>query len=121
MAVMKEEKKIAIIGSRDFKNKRLVDETMKPLLDRFHITYIVSGGAKGADTLGVQWANKHNIPTKVHYPDFKKRKRAYHFRNRLIVQDADIVVAFWNTHSTGTKYTMNYAKSLEKELIVIKY
>ena len=57
----------------------------------------------------------------MHYPDFKKRKRAYHFRNRLIVQDADIVVAFWNTHSTGTKYTMNYAKSLEKELIVIKY
>ena len=40
------------------------------------ISLIVSGGAKGADTMGVQWANKNNIETKVFYPDFKKHKRA---------------------------------------------
>jgi len=116
-----EEKKIAIIGSRDFKNKQLLDAKMRKLLERYSITHIVSGGAKGADTLGVQWANKQKIPTIVYNPDFKKHKRAYHYRNRQIVREADIIVAFWNGRSTGTKYTINYAKTLEKEVVVVKY
>ena len=113
-------KKIAIIGSRDFKNKRLLDETMQNLLLKYNITHIVSGGAKGADTMGVQWANKNNIDSIVYNPNFKQRKRAYHFRNRQIVNESDIIVAFWNGHSTGTKYTINFAKTLEKEVIIVK-
>jgi len=115
------EKKIAIIGSRDFKNKKLLGLHMKKLKESHTITHIVSGGAKGADTMGVQWANKNDIETIVYYPDFKKHKRAYHFRNRQIVHESDIIVAFWNGNSTGTKYTINYAKTLEKEVLVIKY
>lgn len=113
--------KIAIIGSRDFKNKSLLDETMQKLLLQHNITHIVSSGARGADTLGVQWANKQNIETIVFNPDFKKRKNAYHFRNRQIIKESDIVVAFWNGHSTGTKYTINFAKTLEKETIIVRY
>lgn len=64
--------KVAIIGSRDFKNKNLLDEKMKEINKDNIISLIVSGGAKGADTMGVQWANKNNIETKVFYPDFKK-------------------------------------------------
>lgn len=111
---------IAIIGSRDFKNKNLLDEKMQEIQKQYPINKIISGGAKGADTLGVQWANKNNIETKVFMPDFKKHKRAYHFRNRQIVKESDIIVAFWNGHSTGTKYTINFAKSLEKKVIVVK-
>ena len=113
--------KIAIIGSRDFKNKELLDTTMKNIQERTTIDKIISGGAKGADTLGVQWANKNSIETLVFNPDFKKHKRAYHFRNRQIVKEADLIVAFWNGYSTGTKYTVTFAKTLEKELIVVKY
>jgi predicted Rossmann fold nucleotide-binding protein DprA/Smf involved in DNA uptake len=98
----------------------LVLSTLKQYQELYDITYIISGGAKGADTLGVQWANKNNIPTIVYYPDFKKRKRAYHFRNRQIVNEADIIIAFWNGHSTGTKYTIDFAKSLDKKVIIIK-
>ncbi len=114
-------KKVAIIGSRDFKNKELLDSTMKKLQENIIIEKIISGGAKGADTLGVQWANKNNIETLVFNPDFKKHKRAYHFRNRQIVKESDLIVAFWNGHSTGTKYTVTFAKTLEKEVIVVKY
>ncbi len=113
--------KIAIIGSRDFKNKNLLNETLLKYLEKYIITHIVSGGAKGADTLGVKWANKNNIETIVYHPNFKKYKRAYHFRNRQIVKKADIIIAFWNGHSTGTKYTMDFTKTLEKELVVVKY
>ena len=118
---MKDIKKIAIIGSRDFKNKKLLNQTMQELLLKYTITHIVSGGAKGADTLGVQWANKQNIETIVYYPDFKNKKNAYHYRNRQIVRQSDIVVAFWNGYSTGTKYTVMFGKTLEKEVIVVKY
>ena len=34
---------------------------------------------------------------------------------------SDLIVAFWNGYSTGTKYTINFAKTLEKEVIVVKY
>ena len=57
--------KVAIIGSRDFKNKNLLDEKMKEINKDNTISLIESGGAKGADTMGVQWANKNNIETKV--------------------------------------------------------
>jgi len=115
------DKKIAIIGSRSFKNRKLLDKIMQEYKDRYNIIKIISGGAKGADTLAVQWANKNKIQTTIFYPDFKKRKRAYHFRNRQIVQEADIIVAFWDGKSTGTKYTINYAKSLNKEVDIIKF
>jgi hypothetical protein len=114
-------KKIAIVGSRGFKNKKSLAKTMNELQEKYIITDIVSGGAKGADTLGVQWANKEKINTIVYLPEFKKHKRAYHFRNRQIVVEADIVVAFWDGSSTGTKYTMNFTKTEEKELIVVKF
>lgn len=113
--------KVAIIGSREFKNKALLDAKMKEIQIKYPIQTIISGGAKGADTLAVQWANKNDIETVVYYPDFKKHKRAYHFRNRQIVHHADIIVAFWNARSTGTRYTLNYARALEKITIVIKY
>ena len=112
---------IAIIGSRDFKNKQLLNQKMQELKAQYGIQTIISGGAKGADTLGVQWANKNNIQTQVFYPDFKKHKRVYHYRNRQIVRASDLIVAFWNGSSTGTKYTIDYAKSLEKDVVVVKY
>lgn len=119
--LIKISKKIAIIGSRDFKNKKLLDSHMQLLKERYMIECIISGGAKGADTMGVQWANKNDISTIVFNPDFKKHKRAYHYRNRQIVREADIIVAFWNGSSTGTKYTIDFAKTLEKEVMVVKF
>ncbi len=113
--------KVAIIGSRDFKNKNLINKTMESFLKKNEIGCIISGGAKGADTMGVQWANRNNIPTIVFYPDFKKRKRAYHFRNRQIVKECDVLIAFWNGSSTGTKYTIDFAKTMEREVIVVKF
>lgn len=47
--------------------------------------------------------------------DIAKNKKS------LDVKDADMIVAFWNGSSTGTKYTINYAKMLEKEVLVLKF
>lgn len=110
--------RIAVIGSRDFSNGHLLDKVLSEY--RGTIQTLISGGARGADKMGEQWANKHGIETQIFYPDHKRYKHAYHHRNRLIVEAADLVVAFWNGHSTGTKYTMDYARRLGKPVRVVR-
>lgn len=110
---------LAIIGSRAFANARLVAETLDPLIPA--LKEVVSGGASGADKLGEQWANKRGIPTTIYYPDHKKYRHAYHHRNRLIAERCDELIAFWDGRSSGTRYTMNYAKRIGKPVRVVRF
>ena len=48
----------SVIGSREFEDYDLLEKT----LDKHFIYQIVSGGAKGADTLAARYANENNIP-----------------------------------------------------------
>lgn len=112
--------KIAIIGSREFSNKEYLNKSMQTIKDKYNISLIVSGGAKGADTLGERWANKNKIKTKIFLPDFK-RKHPYFYRDRLIAEEADLVIAFWNGRSSGTRYTIDYSRKISKEVIIFKF
>lgn len=111
--------RIAIIGSRTFSNTKLLTNIMDEHLDR--ATLIVSGGADGGDKMGARWARKNGIPTKIFEPDHKRYRHAYHHRNRLIVENCDLVVAFWDGRSTGTKYTIDYARKLGVDVRIVKF
>jgi hypothetical protein len=112
--------KIAIIGGRDFTNKQLFLHCMTPLIPK--ITTVVSGGARGADKMGEEWAIANNIPTEIYYPDWDKYgKRAGFVRNQLIVEAADCVIAFWDNKSAGTKSSIEIAKKLNKPCMIINY
>ena len=55
-------------------------------------TEIVSGGARGVDTLAEHWADQNNIPKVIFKPDYKRHGRAAPIkRNVLIVEAADLV------------------------------
>lgn len=110
--------KIAVIGSRTFNNYELVEK----VLDSFpNIDLIVSGGAKGADYLGEKYAYFHNIKKLIFKPEWDKYgKKAGIIRNKDIIDNADIIIAFWDGKSTGTKHSIEYAKKKNKKLI-IKY
>ena len=41
-------------------------------------------------------------------------------RNTYIIENSDLVIAFWDGKSTGTKDSINKAKLLNKEIIIIK-
>ena len=85
--------KVAVIGSRTFNDY----EEVKRSLSAINITLLVSGGAKGADTLGEQYAKENNIPTKIFLPDWNKHGKAAGFiRNTDIINEAELVVAFWD-------------------------
>lgn len=117
--------RVAIVGSRTFHDKDLLYRTMdtltyedKPVIP----TLIVSGGASGADTLGEAWAKEKSIPTKIFKPDWVKYGRAAGpIRNREIVKEADLIVAFWDGMSKGTMSTRNEARKASKPFICVKF
>jgi len=111
--------KMAVIGSRTFQNFRFLCEVLDKYLK--DITELISGGADGADKMGARWARKRGVATKVFEPNHKKYKHAYHHRNRLIAEACDFVIAFWDGSSTGTKYTIDYARRLGKPVLIVRF
>lgn len=111
--------KIAIIGSRECSNIDFVGN-LEAVLNVSKDDTIISGGAKGIDTLAANYAKEKNISLIEFLPDYKKNGRAATFiRNREIVDNSNIVVAFWNGNSKGTKYTLDYARKKNKRIIVV--
>ena len=113
---------IAIIGSRSFNDydrvKNVLDIVISKLQDKDII--IVSGGAKGADTLGEKYADENGYVKIIIKPNWTKYgKIAGMLRNTEIIEKADLVVAFWDGKSPGTKDSINKAKKLNKKLIVV--
>jgi hypothetical protein len=107
--------KVAVIGSRGFNDYSY----LKSKLDQFEIDEIVSGGAKGADSLAERYAREMGIDLKVYLPKYKKFGRvAPLIRNRQIVEDSDLVVAFWDGKSKGTKNAIGEANKLGKKIQV---
>ena len=67
---------IAIVGGRDFSDYTLLKESLLAYIDTHETPEnIVSGGAKGADTLAAQFATEMDIPLLVFKPDYQKYGR----------------------------------------------
>lgn len=64
--------KVAIVGGRDFTNKELFNKVLSRLFGKdifSNVSEIVSGGAKGIDTLAEDYADDNNIQTNIFLPD----------------------------------------------------
>lgn len=111
--------KLAVIGSKDFSDYNL----LKSILNKEkEIEQIISGGAKGADSLVRKYAHGNNIKFLEFSPNYEKNgNEAKHIRDRLIVENCDKIIAFYDEKCEGTKYTMDYARQLKKHVYVILY
>lgn len=111
--------KIAIIGSRNAGNVNIANELEK----RINVNdgdSIISGGAKGIDSLAAKYARERNLQLIEIRPDYKQYGRSATFiRNRAIIESADLVVAFWDGKSHGTKYSIDYANKKNRSTLII--
>ena len=111
-------KKIAVVGSRGFNDYSLLERTLTPYLP----FVLVSGGARGADSLAERFADKNNLEKIIFKPDWDKYgKRAGFLRNIKIIDESDMVIAFWDGNSSGTKSSIDLAREKNKELSVVRY
>ena len=114
--------KVAIIGSRTFNDYDRLETTLDMLSAGFGFNVVVSGGADGADSLAEQYADNRHLNRIIHLPKWQLHgKAAGMIRNRDIIDDADVVVAFWDGKSRGTKNSMNLAKEQKKTTIIIYF
>lgn len=104
--------KVAVIGSRGL----LVEDLEKYLPD--DTTEIISGGAKGVDASAREYALRHGMKLTEYLPEYSRYGRSAPLkRNITIIENADLVLAFWDGASHGTKFVID---NCEKRNIPIK-
>ena len=116
--------KLAVVGGRNFNDYKKLSDRIFDLMDEhdYEIIKIISGGATGADTLAEQFALDQKIETLVFYPDWTRYgKSAGPRRNRQIIEACDVVIAFWDGQSRGTKNSIELANELNKTLFIVKF
>lgn len=107
--------KIAVIGSRSLK----INNLEKYLPE--NTTEIVSGGAVGIDTCAKIYVKTNNLKLTEFLSEYKKYgKCAPLKRNIQIIDYSDMVVAFWDGKSKGTKYVIDKCKKMDKKVQVIR-
>ena len=87
-----------------------VDETLKIIGS--DIT-ILSGHCSGVDTTAEMYAEEHGLPVEIFKPDRKRYGRGGGpVRNKQMIESCDVVIAFWDGVSRGTKIFLNWQKSI---------
>lgn len=103
--------KIAVIGSRGLTVRNLEKYLPK------ETTEIVSGGAIGIDSCAREYALINKIKLTEFLPEYKKYGRyAPLKRNLQIIDYADLVLAFWDGKSRGTKYVIENCKKKNRKI-----
>ena len=116
--------RVIVAGSRGFIDYILLRNSLDKLLcDKTSDGIeIVSGTAKGADSLGEQYATEHGYSIKQFPADWDiYGKSAGYRRNKEMAEYADALVAFWDGVSPGTKHMIDLAKEKNLKIRIIKY
>lgn len=115
--------KIAIVGSRTFTDYTvLVDYIEKNAAENnYIIDEVISGGAKGADSLAERFAQDYDFKLTVFPADWKTYgKRAGAIRNEDIIKNCDVCFAFWDGISRGTKISIDFCTRYNKPCHICK-
>lgn len=115
-------KRIVVAGCRDYTNygeaKKYIDFCISNIRKENEII-IISGGAKGADSLGERYAKENGFKVEKYPADWDRYgKSAGPRRNREMAEACDYVICFWDGKSKGTKTMIEYAKQYGKPIRV---
>jgi hypothetical protein len=130
--------KIGVVGSRKFYNAKFLSEKLNELRFFYGEFTVVSGGASGADTLAETWARVEGLPEPLIFPAAwddlshpdglirtkngrKYDARAGHRRNQLIINEADILVAFMDEANPTSGTSDSIRRAREKGIPVFTF
>lgn len=126
------ELRVIIAGSRDFNDYQLLKKSVIEIICAKTMlsdsTKIISGTARGADSLGERFANEMGLEIKrfpANWAGFGKR--AGYIRNEQMAQYAaeddnyGMLIAFWDGKSRGTKHMIDLANKYNLEVHVIEF
>ncbi len=101
--------KVIVAGGREFKQ-------------RTHSIVIVSGTARGADTLGERYAQERGYSIEQYPADWEHAGKAAGFiRNAQMASVADALIAFWDGQSRGTAHMIELARKHELQVRVVPF
>lgn len=113
---------IVICGSRNFDDYKLFQVEMDEFLnmrEKETIT-LVSGGARGADSMARTYAQKYDYKFKEYLADWDGLgKKAGFVRNAQMLEIADTIIAFWDGKSKGTAHMIKEAIRRNIPLVVV--
>ena len=116
-----------VVGSRSFSDYELLSRELDLQLEDSTNVVIVSGGAKGADSLAEQYADARGYQKEIFKADWKKYGRAAGpIRNeemqKYISQFSNrICVAFWDGKSKGTATNFKLAKKYNNSIKIVRF
>lgn len=116
--------RIIIAGGRNFNNRNMVEDHLIPLTKGLEAeeVCIISGGARGADALGESIAKQYKTGLTIYPANWDKYKNgAGHRRNAIMAANADVLLAFWDGTSPGTKSMIALAHKAGLKVHVINY
>lgn len=119
--------KVVVAGSRSFSDYEFLSLVLNKFLIlkeelKFEEIEIVSGGARGADSLGERYATENGCRLTVMKADWDSYGRsAGYIRNAEMANYGDIIICFWDLKSRGTRQMIKTAKKQGKIVKVIPF
>lgn len=114
--------RLIIAGSRDFNDSKLLEEEVLHFLEgSTGAVEVLSGCAKGADTLGEELAKKFGLVCHKMPADWSTHgKAAGYKRNEAMADRATHCIVFWDGQSRGSKHMWDIAtrKNLIRRLVM---
>lgn len=122
--------RIIVAGSRGFSDKTLLYSTLDNIIADYpeDKIIIVSGCSRGADTLGISYANERSYEIKRFPAEWGKLGKSAGIRRNIQmaqyasdIKHSGLLVAFWDGESKGTKHMIDIAARYNLPTQVIKY
>lgn len=135
-----QELRIIIAGGRDFSDFDMLQKEINRIIKMIvgtkipkELVTIISGCARGADTLGEKYAETYGLKLHRIPADWERHgNMAGYIRNREMAKFAasvdeegekprSVLIAFWDGQSRGTKHMIETAKNFKLDVYVVGY
>lgn len=118
--------RVIIAGGRDFNNYHILEKMCDYYIGKRENIEIISGKARGTDSLGEKYAKERATTVKEFPADWDRyNKAAGHIRNKQMAEyaseDNGCLIAFWDGKSRGTKNMIENAKKYNLKIRVVRY